>query len=228
MARNRRIRVYPRACGGTFPGIQGGVSRRGLSPRVRGNPSDDSDGPGASRSIPARAGEPRRCRSASTYGRVYPRACGGTVESGSESGVADGLSPRVRGNQTDPGARQGGQGSIPARAGEPTVTIPSQWGHGVYPRACGGTGSEPMEMFHDRGLSPRVRGNPIQNFANLGYYRSIPARAGEPAWCPCAGNWPTVYPRACGGTARWASTPTRRRGLSPRVRGNRSRAARGW
>ena len=51
-------RVYPRACGGTSPGI--GRPRRpcGLSPRLRGNPAA---APGAStlrRSIPALAGEP--------------------------------------------------------------------------------------------------------------------------------------------------------------------------
>ena len=57
-------RVYPRACGGTSPASSLNVRQQGLSPRVRGNRFGRSNPPGAERSIPARAGEPRgwRCR----------------------------------------------------------------------------------------------------------------------------------------------------------------------
>ena len=52
-------RAYPRACGGTSRGRLCGYARRGLSPRVRGNPFRSSSPRWMCRSIPARAGEPR-------------------------------------------------------------------------------------------------------------------------------------------------------------------------
>ena len=53
-------------------------------------------------------------------------------------------------------------------------------------------------------------------------YRSIPARAGEPPVAGPAHSTTEVYPRACGGTAGGRSGTLDYRGLSPRVRGNRS------
>ena len=50
---------------------------------------------------------------------------------------------------------------------------------------------------------------------------SIPARAGEPASGYRAGYTAEVYPRACGGTIEALSGDGARKGLSPRVRGNR-------
>ena len=70
--------VYPRACGGTESGhIEKSVGP-GLSPRVRGNPDAFAL---ASRlgSIPARAGEPPSRIPRYQSGKVYPRACGGTL-----------------------------------------------------------------------------------------------------------------------------------------------------
>ena len=173
----------------------------GLSPRMRGNHSwmlalrwcFASHG-----SIPAHAGEPVD-RSQDDW--VYPRACGGW---GRLRGcVADGLSPRMRGNLV---------------AASPAT---------VYPRACGGddrlVGSIPAhagEPWPDPtlacGLSPRMRCRM--------HHGSIPAHAGEPLHDPrdgarvlglsprMRGNRPTasqperlrllrVYPRACGGTS---------------------------
>ena len=71
--------VYPRACGGTLSGAHKSRSRKGLSPRMRGNPSIWSAVSRGGRSIPAHAGEPPgRCKPA-PRDRVYPRACGGTL-----------------------------------------------------------------------------------------------------------------------------------------------------
>ena len=87
---------------------------------------------------------------------------------------------------------------------------------------CGGTCGELGANLGERGLSPRVRGNPLIVGVGLDIPRSIPACAGEPpAPAPLQSRLP-VYPRVCGGTA------VRRRhrhlvvGLSPRVRGNRA------
>ena len=71
-----------------------------------------------------------------------------------------------------------------------------------------------------RGLSPRVRGNPVVIMVILRSMRSIPACAGEPTrpnrWKPLT----TVYPRVCGGTRQGGRPSLRIQGLSPRVRGN--------
>ena len=92
-------------------------------------------------------------------------------------------------------------GSIPARAGEP-----SSW------RGC---------VLRERGLSPRVRGNPVRELQQRFDGGSIPARAGEPSGSPARVNSDRVYPRACGGTERGVGVIIVDPGLSPRVRGNR-------
>ncbi len=110
--------------------------------------------------------------------------------------------------------------SIPACAGEPpdgTLVNELEW---VYPRVCGGTDVELLQGDSHSGLSPRVRGNPVDaNVLNIAE-RSIPACAGEPGYV-CA-NSPKckVYPRVCGGTGFERQCILSDFGLSPRVRGN--------
>ena len=153
--------------------------------------------------------------------RVYPRACGGTTIHSRAASRSPGLSPRVRGNPKLNTRRPPGLRSIPARAGEPPPTAPTPTMRRVYPRACGGTTIHSRAASRSPGLSPRVRGNPKLNTRRPPGLRSIPARAGEPPggprWPPC----PSVYPRACGGTACAPAATARAGGLSPRVRGNR-------
>ena len=72
-------RVYPRAYGGTGPHAGHISLPRGLSPRLRGNPSRPRISTTRSGSIPAPAGEPSLFRSSPLPPRVYPRACGGTI-----------------------------------------------------------------------------------------------------------------------------------------------------
>ena len=172
-------------------------------------------------SIPARAGEPIIIASSVQYLRVYPRACGGTPPRPSTCQPCPGLSPRVRGNPARNVEGHLRRGSIPARAGEPGLDVVFAVEVGVYPRACGGTGPMLAPAVPGRGLSPRVRGNPRQDFSAAFRKRSIPARAGEPRPPdPATGrNW--VYPRACGGTLVKPLDLLGYQGLSPRVRGNR-------
>ena len=70
--------VYPRVCGGTQHGRTRRVHRRGLSPRVRGNPRPGIAGCRRFGSIPACAGEPNAGAVADSRLEVYPRVCGGT------------------------------------------------------------------------------------------------------------------------------------------------------
>ena len=188
-------------CGGTTHITAAPLRTTGLSPRVRGNHSRQPLGKRQEGSIPACAGEPSTgCFRADNH-RVYPRVCGGTVNSG-----------RINLRR---------QRSIPACAGEPAPPRPSPIDAPVYPRVCGGTDSGGGGAFACPGLSPRVRGNPLPACCGEWRRRSIPACAGEPGRrCrKTARIW--VYPRVCGGTLPARRDTLRKSGLSPRVRGNR-------
>ena len=91
-------------------------------------------------------------------------------------------------------------GSIPACAGEPGVGVGSGFPSGVYPRVCGGTNPPGFGIRTGRGLSPRVRGNPLLMAASIIVLRSIPACAGEPGVNGEGRRRRRVYPRVCGGT----------------------------
>ena len=152
---------------------------------------------------------------------VYPRACGGTVHLWDLRPPSLGLSPRLRGNRQETVRLVNTEGSIPAPAGEPVGYAGRRGGHGVYPRACGGTELGGPEIRGPEGLSPRLRGNPKVKLQDLMAERSIPAPAGEPEWPRGRCRTERVYPRACGGTVDEADRYKNLPGLSPRLRGNR-------
>ena len=214
--------VYPRVCGGTGPIAVSNTAYRGLSPRVRGNLGLAAQQAARNRSIPACAGEPRPNGLPPSSDGVYPRVCGGTTTSSPDGGADGGLSPRVRGNLNQVHGDLSDVGSIPACAGEPR-RLPQRDDHDeVYPRVCGGTIGAVRRLRNLMGLSPRVRGN-----QRVGDYLrqlggSIPACAGEPAAARSWRSQPRVYPRVCGGTRRRRVSTIRKRGLSPRVRGNQT------
>ena len=157
--------------------------------------------------------------------------CGGTKNPDCLRVRDEGLSPRVRGNR-----------QVELRVHKVVVVYPrvcGGTGHGevhrgrqqVYPRVCGGTVVIVLSVLVAVGLSPRVRGNPLEILVVIPAPRSIPACAGEPAPASisCAGG--RVYPRVCGGTGGGEVGVSQPEGLSPRVRGNRLRhraCPRGW
>ncbi len=199
----------------------------GLSPRVRGNLGGRCAGLLAWGSIPARAGEPSAIAASRIAFAVYPRACGGTTSYRVIAEPPLGLSPRVRGNHAVARRRIASDGSIPARAGEPTTPTLSDPTQPVYPRACGGTVGMVVGPGGEVGLSPRVRGNPVERQRLQVIGRSIPARAGEPPTPRRCRLLVTVYPLACGGTLPVGSLGRLSSGLSPRVRGNHAFGLRG-
>ena len=134
--------VYPRVCGGTVPGLCPGVGERGLSPRMRGNPTTFAPPARGKRSIPAYAGEPLAVETLSIPSGVYPRVCGGTGQPAFGPACYGGLSPRMRGNLSLAWAWYSPVGSIPAYAGEPTGQRKTHSPPRVYPRVCGGTGRQ--------------------------------------------------------------------------------------
>ena len=121
LVRASKTTVYPRVCGGTRAHHQRALDLGGLSPRVRGNRSVCQSAAAVAGSIPACAGEPRSWRRSYRTMRVYPRVCGGTMRNQALRQEVLGLSPRVRGNQSEPVPVVRGGGSIPACAGEPIV-----------------------------------------------------------------------------------------------------------
>ena len=213
-------RVYPRVCGGTRGRRRCRCRRPGLSPRVRGNLAEVPHAGAGPRSIPACAGEPRPSGYFRRGRRVYPRVCGGTRHRDHDCRPVWGLSPRVRGNQSQCGQMATPLRSIPACAGEPAELDFHCARSKVYPRVCGGTQGHGHQLQSRLGLSPRVRGNPACPPALPGHIRSIPACAGEPHRVDPHCSSPRVYPRVCGGTAQQPGAARRHSGLSPRVRGN--------
>ena len=207
-------------CGGTPGQRRPHRHAGGLSPRVRGNLVATGWGRGRWGSIPACAGEPVAPERYYYPRTVYPRVCGGTSVDPRQPYWYEGLSPRVRGNPAMTIPPWCGIRSIPACAGEPTVSSATASPAAVYPRVCGGTTATGVTIDGDMGLSPRVRGNPAGPAVCRPAPGSIPACAGEPQRPPRLRPPRAVYPRVCGGTPGIRSRHPGIRGLSPRVRGN--------
>ena len=93
----------------------------------------------------------------------------------------------------------------------------------VYPRVCGGTDIHSLLYRLRHGLSPRVRGNRRRRHRGIATGGSIPACAGEPKQISMTAEGERVYPRVCGGTYGGSRNTPTGGGLSPRVRGNRTR-----
>ena len=115
-------KVYPRVCGGTSSSVSRLPLGRGLSPRVRGNPDYGGIRSNEVRSIPACAGEPTSYQGFDLVVRVYPRVCGGTPIPRTTRRYGQGLSPRVRGNHPEEILLPVRTRSIPACAGEPSIS----------------------------------------------------------------------------------------------------------
>ena len=128
---------------------------------------------------------------------------------------SSGLSPRLRGNRRRGYRGRAGLGSIPAPAGEPLTTPPTRCATGVYPRACGGTGTPVSGCFPHGGLSPRLRGNLRRALHPVLPDGSIPAPAGEPHRVGNIKRNGEAYPRACGGTIWSIAIDSPAMGLSP-------------
>src|SRR5690606_29426556 len=110
--------VDPRVCGGNAARPGRSPGRDGRSPRMRGKRAPDGDGPMATGSIPAYAGETSRNTRIRRRLRVDPRVCGGNLVERVAESVKDGRSPRMRGKLASPSAPINCWRSIPAYAGE--------------------------------------------------------------------------------------------------------------
>ena len=155
-------------------------------------------------SIPACTGETATGGILTPTPAVYPRVYGGNVGLKSFSFSVEGLSPRVRGKHEYFIRRGSIERSIPACTGETHPDWASECHIRVYPRVYGGNGIAGTRMRW--------------------YGWSIPACTGETAHGSPRGRNDEVYPRVYGGNTTWPDMGLLFWGLSPRVRGKRSRA----
>ena len=198
--------VYPRACGATVE-ITGTISGwQGLSPRLRGHRRHKRQSNLIVGSIPALAGPPAGGCARVRDAGVYPRACGATRVGHLKPMTLRGLSPRLRGHQIAERDRLACFGSIPALAGPPSSQTACRARRRVYPRACGATTVVRVSNAYQKGLSPRLRGHPLESVRRVVWRRSIPALAGPPTHERQTIRRVGVYPRACGATKYQRST----------------------
>ena len=90
----------------------------------------------------------------------------------------------------------------------------------VYPRECGAALFYGKEEQWAIGLSPRVRGSPVEALGPDLDYGSIPASAGQPLSAAGEPTTEEVYPRECGAATFQDVLRLIAEGLSPRVRGS--------
>ena len=93
-------RVYPRTYGGTRGNHDPAFHPWGLSPHIRGNDKPKGRVNPALGSIPAHTGERQTAPRAPTPTGVYPRTYGGTDHVLTKLAEQAGLSPHIRGNES--------------------------------------------------------------------------------------------------------------------------------
>ena len=216
-----RHRVHPRASGATSNWRLHSNTIVGPSPRERGNLPPFGEAFGAFWSIPARAGQPGSCPRRTCRRWVHPRASGATLREITQLERDGGPSPRERGNPREERVACLADGSIPARAGQPSKASATTSGPRVHPRASGATVIRDESTSGGVGPSPRERGNRSSPHDPATGRRSIPARAGQPRGRHRFPSSTGVHPRASGATVKPARAIGRRAGPSPRERGNR-------
>ena len=109
-----------------------------------------------------------------------------------------GSPPRVRGKETDAGARIAAIRITPACAGKSSCTQKHQGGIWDHPRVCGEKRYNCLERDALSGSPPRVRGKAYSAEWKISAWRITPACAGKRAlllWC----SWSLRdHPRVCG------------------------------
>ena len=149
---------HPRACGANLLLRKGAEFSPGSSPRMRGKPAVHPLAQGASRIIPAHAGQTTHEATAITLWPDHPRACGANRAGRESHPPPPGSSPRMRGKLSRSVAWRIRGRIIPAHAGQ----THSEFFHGLadadHPRACGANYPSELVSTVTNGSSPRMRG----------------------------------------------------------------------
>ena len=150
--------VYPRLRGGSGIPASPPTPTAGLSPPTRGIRHPLARQPRQRGSIPAYAGDPIAIRNLRYSITVYPRLRGGSQYSCLGQSRLCGLSPPTRGIPAFARTQRSCRGSIPAYAGDPSVSAPPVAAATVYPRLRGGSIQQLSDVESAQGLSPPTRG----------------------------------------------------------------------
>ncbi len=218
-ARSSFSAVHPRECGEhgiNYYAIDNGF---GSSPRVRGTWVIRPLTYQQKRFIPASAGNMLSALTTPLFPPVHPRECGEHYPLGVVAAAFHGSSPRVRGTSTTGQAGTSFGRFIPASAGN--ISPPSTWFTAVtvHPRECGEHTAGSHGMYFRGGSSPRVRGTSGRRAKTSGYWRFIPASAGNILRSYMSLSRGTVHPRECGEHCSLSADFSGLFGSSPRVRG---------
>ena len=154
---------------------------------------------------------------------VYPRGCGELWLRPCGPRLVTGLSPWVRGTLKNEYSKEENGRFIPVGAGNSTRLSLSTATMTVYPRGCGELVASAIPAPMRYGLSPWVRGtrrNAILFESVTGF---IPVGAGNSLSGCGTVVQSAVYPRGCGELTVRRNLSIVSNGLSPWVRGTRSR-----
>ena len=151
-------RDHPRVCGehASLPPCRN--THRGSSPRVRGTLLVPGRRLVRRGIIPACAGNTPRSWGRQAATGDHPRVCGEHFYSIAVGTKVKGSSPRVRGTLDRVGAHDGGEGIIPACAGNTHGADYSWLSRRDHPRVCGEHDTRQHHKGWCLGSSPRVRG----------------------------------------------------------------------
>ena len=174
---------------------------------------------GATRFIPAPAGNACAGQVGPQLPSVHPRACGERDRPCLDEPGEVGSSPRLRGTLCVPSSRNAVWRFIPAPAGNATLAPARRRWRTVHPRACGERVTADLTMLPVIGSSPRLRGTPRCCCGARWRDRFIPAPAGNASGGCRGSGCQSVHPRACGERSSEASTMRTEAGSSPRLRG---------
>jgi len=211
--------VHPRVCGERAPVRTVTVRKDGSSPRVRGTHLFSFVLHIVLRFIPACAGNASVHESLHSAKTVHPRVCGERTLGQCGEIVPAGSSPRVRGTPHDCPPQCAAWRFIPACAGNALDPATPPKTPTVHPRVCGERGRRAIEDAKEGGSSPRVRGTPYRVDLFQGYFRFIPACAGNADQSFRIVDLSLVHPRVCGERGLRTSFDLVLVGSSPRVRG---------
>ena len=152
----------------------------GLSPRMRGSPRTAGHPAGGAGIIPAYAGKPPTPDASPSTSTDYPRVCGEAVPRLRHRLIVRGLSPRMRGSHRRMRLWPVIARIIPAYAGKPPLLSLVWPRYRDYPRVCGEAVMARKSICGVMGLSPRMRGSPLDGRRLHAAIRIIPAYAGKP------------------------------------------------
>ena len=177
--------VHPRGRGEHAKGFIPHSAACGSSPRARGTPRHDLNGPVRHRFIPAGAGNTGSRANPGTISTVHPRGRGEHAELTFKDGIGFGSSPRARGTQIAGWRGQRLCRFIPAGAGNTLVAISDSRARAVHPRGRGEHLRLDVIETGIIGSSPRARGTLSRSGRVSTLPRFIPAGAGNTRFCPC-------------------------------------------